>query len=75
MLLRAASMLRTIDASMAERLSPAVIQRIVELIPDSWLEDGATEGDELPDRAAYARYLSERLTEPRAFVAEAADAR
>lgn len=74
-LLRTASLLHAIDASMAERLTADVIQRIVDLIPDAWLEDGEPQGDELPDRAAYARYLVERLEQPRTFVEEAAGAR
>jgi hypothetical protein len=54
---------------MAGALSADRIERIVALIPESWLEDGA------PDRAAYAGYLIDRLASPRAFVEEAMRAR
>ena len=68
-LVRQAAMLAEIDALMTERLTPAAIAGIVDLIPHGWLEHGA------PERAAYGRYLLDRLAAPRAFVAEAIDAR
>jgi hypothetical protein len=68
-LLSRAQALAGVDAGMAGALNAGVIDGIVGLIPDSWLEDGA------PDRAAYARYLVERLAAPRAFVEEAIRAR
>jgi hypothetical protein len=58
-----------VDAGMAGMLRADLIEGIVELIPDGWLEEDA------PDRAAYARYLVERLAAPRAFVEEAVRAR
>jgi hypothetical protein len=74
-LLRAARALEEIDATMADRLTPDIIAGIVELIPDAWLGDGASKDDGVPYRAAYRRYLVERLTSPRAFVEEAVRAR
>jgi hypothetical protein len=68
-LLTKAHGLAAIDAEMAGTLPSDVIERIVGLIPESWLEEGA------PDRAAYGRYLVERLTAPRAFIEEAVRAR
>ena len=68
-LLTNARALAEIDAGMADALTADIIDRIVGLIPASWLEDGA------PDRAAYARYLVDRLAAPRAFVEEALRAR
>ena len=68
-LLRRAGKLAEVDAPLAALLTPAIIERIVGLIPESWLEEGA------PDRAAYGRYLVERLTAPRAFAEEAVRAR
>jgi hypothetical protein len=68
-LLRRASMLAAVDDEMSALLTPEVIEQIVALIPDSWLEDGAGQ------RAAYARYLRDRLAAPRAFVEEAIRAR
>jgi hypothetical protein len=70
-LLRRAALLEAIDDGMAERLTEDVIANIVALIPDVWLE--AASGDQ--ERAAYARYLTQRLAPPRPFVEEAARAR
>lgn len=72
-LLRYATMLEAIDDDMASRLTPDVIEGIVDLIPDAWLEAGAS--DTGGARANYGRYLTERLAAPRTFVEEAARAR
>jgi hypothetical protein len=74
-LLRAARALEAIDAAMADRLTPDIIAGIVELIPDQWLGDGASAGEGARYRAAYGRYLLDRLASPRAFVDEAVHAR
>ena len=68
-LLSRAGMLGEIDAAMAGLLTAGTIERIVGLIPDVWLEDGPSQ------RAAYSRYLIERLAPPRTFVEEAIRAR
>ncbi len=73
-LLRYASALPEADDLLSARLTPEVIQRIVQLIPDLWLDDPAFEGPEA-QRAAYTAYLRERLQPPRAFVEEAINAR
>jgi len=59
---------------MAGALSAGVIAEIVSAIPDVWLtaEPGH---DAATLRAAYARYLLERVTAPRPFVEEALRAR
>ncbi len=64
-LLRRAGQLAEVDESLAALLTPAIIERIVGLIPEAWLESEASH------RAAYARYLIDRLSAPRAFVEEA----
>jgi hypothetical protein len=69
-LLRAASMLEDIDAAMAGRLTTDIIAGIVDLIPDAWLKDDASEGLGATHRAAYRQYLLDRLASPRAFVEE-----
>ena len=63
------------DATLAPQLVPEVIGRIVQLVPDLWLEDRT--GFSGPDalREAYTAYLLRRLEPPRAFVEEAAHAR
>ena len=64
-LLRRAGQLAEVDEALTALLTPAVIERIVGLIPEAWLEGEASH------RAAYARYLIDRLGAPRAFVEEA----
>jgi hypothetical protein len=66
---RRAGRLADVDAAMAAMLTPAIVEQIVALIPEAWLEDGPA------GRAAYSRYLTDRLQAPRAFVEEAIRAR
>ena len=68
---RAATMLDSVDAAMAGRLTADIIAGIVDLIPVSWLGDGASEGEAATYRAGYRDYLLDRLASPRAFVEEA----
>jgi hypothetical protein len=66
-----ATRLEQIDEAMAAALTPASIEAIVALIPDSWLgEEGATAAP-ARYREAYRRYLERRLDAPRRFVEEA----
>jgi hypothetical protein len=74
-LLRAARMLNEIDQLMADALTPDVIEPIVDMIPDVWLEEAGAVGGAARSRSAYRRYLCERVTAPRAFVEEAVRAR
>jgi hypothetical protein len=74
-LLRAATQVQDIDASMAAALTPAVLDGVLALVPDEWLEDTATGLSAEGARGAYRRYLIERLAAPRGFVEEAARAR
>lgn len=71
-LLRTASLLQTIDEELVRTLTPDVIGRIVDLVPDVWLGEASAGGAE---RRAYRRYLTERLSAPRSFVEEAIRAR
>jgi hypothetical protein len=68
-LLGRAGALADVDAQTAAMLTPAIIERIVGLIPDVWVEDGSGQ------REAYGRFLTSRLAAPRAFVNEAIRAR
>jgi hypothetical protein len=70
---RRATMLGDVDEAMAAALSEDVIAGIVDLIPEVWLEEIAA-GEGARIKAAYRRYLLDRLTAPRAFVPEAARA-
>jgi hypothetical protein len=74
-LLPAASMLAALDETMAGTLTEEVIAGIVDLIPGAWLADRAAEGEEARYRAAYRRYLVDRVRSPRPFVEEAIGAR
>ena len=71
---RRATELQNVDAAMAEVLTEDLIGTIVEWIPDAWLTAGGTAPEVGDQRAAYTRYLTERLTAPRAFAQEAARA-
>jgi hypothetical protein len=55
------------DERLAPRLEGAVVDRVLALVPQEWF--GAH------GRAAYAEYLRRRLEPPRAFAAEAEEAR
>ena len=70
-LLRQATMLAEVDDAIAAVLSGDRITGIVDLVPDTWLTERDPQADPGQVRAAYARYLTERLEAPRAFVEEA----
>ncbi len=76
-LLPAASRIAEVDAPLAARLTPAVLEAIVGLVPDGWLVDAAapaTSGAASAAAAARAAYLDHflrRLAAPRTFVTEA----
>jgi hypothetical protein len=72
---RAARTLEAVDATMAGTLTAEVIDGIVDLIPDGWLKEDDADGDVASYRAAYSRYLRDRVTAPRSFVEEAVRAR
>ena len=80
-LLPAANRLREVDEALASRLSRDVLEGIVAAVPDTWLlEPAAALGVGEPSsaaerRAAYVDHFVRRLTAPRAFCAEALDAR
>jgi hypothetical protein len=74
-LLPFASALDAADAWMTEQLTPPRIAAIVQLIPDTWLEDEPTFASKAAHRDAYLQYLTQRLAAPRAFFEEAVRAR
>lgn len=75
-LLSSATQLREADATLSERLTPAMIDEIVSLIPDIWLQTADSPFDAaLAHRLAYRDYLLRRLDAPRLFVEEAERAR
>ncbi len=74
-LLRFASALAETDARLSVLLTSDLLQRIVALIPDGWLQADGEFSDAAAQRRAYADYLIERLRTPRAFAEEAIRAR
>jgi HipA-like protein len=73
-LLTRAADVSTVDEEMAAILTPDVIADVVAAVPDALLSDAAykSDGDE-PEaaRARYRKYLSTRISGPRAFAAAA----
>lgn len=62
------------DARLAPLLTEERIREIVAGVPDEWLTGDGSAADPETQRAAYAAYFLARLTAPRAFAQEAADA-
>lgn len=77
-LLRISGDLEAADAEIATRLQESVMRDVVACLPDALLRDPAI-ATEFPDpqqaRDRYAEYLCTRITAPRAFVAQAVEAR
>jgi hypothetical protein len=75
-LLSPATMIGEVDETLVARLTPNVINEIVGLIPDVWLDADTTSFASAGEfRQAYADYLVRRLEPPRLFVEEAARVR
>jgi hypothetical protein len=74
-LLKFANALDEADAVMMGRVTPALIQEVVALVPDSWLAGDKAFAEPALARDAYVQHLSRRLAAPRAFLEEAKRAR
>ncbi len=74
-LLRFASKLQEADELGKARLTPTLIDEIVNLVPDSWLDGDAPFATQAEHRQAYADYMRSRLNASSLFVQEAQDAR
>lgn len=74
-LLPYASALHEVDVSLSTQLNREIIENIVALIPDTWLEGEPVFASKAANRAAYVEHLVRRLEQPRAFVEEAIRAR
>src|SRR5262249_48741075 len=59
------------DERLAALVTESVLESVVGMVPDAWLEDG----DPSAPRARYAEYLAARIAAPRAWAAEAETAR
>jgi hypothetical protein len=74
-LLPFASSLREVDTKMTGRVTPDIIDGIVQLIPDPWLVGDSSFGESNRHRDAYMEYLLSRLEAPHVFLEEAIRAR
>jgi hypothetical protein len=74
-LLSEARQLAAVDAEMAAMLSRERLAAIVDTVPDGWLVSGESAADAASVRAAYVRYLVDRVAAPRPFVEDAAGVR
>ncbi len=70
-LLGAAAELAEAGAWLAELITPGEVDRIVGLIPDTWLGPDAPFADVQAQRDAYRAYLLRRLDPPHVFLEEA----
>lgn len=71
-LLPFASSIEAADARLAERIDEAILNDIVEAVPEAWLPRDQVIGGPAAQRRAYVSYLLRRLEAPRPFVEEAA---
>lgn len=74
-LLSRAGALREADGIFKARLTPTILQDIVQLIPEIWLEEDHLFPDVATHRQAYLDYLLDRLVHSHLFVEEALRAR
>lgn len=74
-LLPFASSLDRVGPELAGQITPVLIDKIVDLIPDVWLTEDAPFESKAAHRQAYVSYLTERLSPPHEFLNEAIRAR
>lgn len=74
-LLPYASSIAGAGSRLASRVTEALVQDLVDAVPDLWLPDDATIGDAAGQREAYVRYLQTRLAASDVFTEEAERAR
>ncbi len=66
-----ASQLAQADEELRPLLAPALLSKILELIPDAWLTRPSVEATAAQIRAAYLAYFEQRLAASAIFIAEA----
>ncbi len=74
-LLPKASQLDLVDKQFKEMLNPAILQAIVDLIPEEWLEWEGSEWNSEQIRGIYLSFLTTRLAHSELFINEAKKAR
>jgi hypothetical protein len=63
-----------IDAEFKEKLTPEILKKIIDLIPDIWFENDIQIAEPKELRAVYLEFFITRLNAPRSFVKEIKDA-
>lgn len=74
-LLRDASRLEEVDEEMHRLITPALIDAIVDAIPEAWLEAASQEIAPAEQRRVYAEFLKTRLSNSKIFVSHAGEVR
>ena len=74
-LLRWANEIAEVDAELSAVLTPAAIEGVIELIPESWLGDEVRFSTIAEHRRGYRDYLVQRLASPRLWMEDAVHAR
>lgn len=74
-LLRRASRLEEADAEMHRRISPELIDAIVEAVPEEWLIQASDTVSPAEQRRVYSEFLKTRLSNSQIFVNHAREAR
>jgi hypothetical protein len=74
-LLAMASELEQVDKEFSSILTPGLIEEIVGLVPEEWLNDGYSFETSTEHRQAYVRFLETRIANSEIFVKEAQNAR
>ena len=74
-LLRYSSHLREVDDAMSGSLTTEIFERVVEMIPESWLIERSGPRTTVEQRADYVAYFTTRLASHAAFIEEALRAR
>ncbi|MGD9902194.1 MAG: HipA family kinase [Vicinamibacterales bacterium] len=65
-----ARQLAQVDGPAAAALGPGVVEAVLDLVPDVWLASETPGRTPAETRAAYVRYLRDRLEPPRPFLPE-----
>ncbi|RYD99633.1 MAG: aminotransferase class I and II [Sphingobacteriales bacterium] len=74
-LLPAAAQLEVADSTLRSLLTPAVVEAVTAQLPSSWLEAGFPGEEPEAMRAAYTRFLNDRIAHSEPFLKEALHAR
>ena len=74
-LLPRASRIVEADKELRQRITPRTLERIVDLVPDEWLDYEGLGLSVTEVRDTYKRFLTERLKNSQIFVKQAVDAR